>query len=333
MISDCFVATAHGPIAVSDLQPNELLFSWNKQFVLKPLKSILKYPTSDILRMVSDNGVIVGATNETNIMLRSGDYCIIKELQQFDSIMAFARTKRGGEWSVSLYDELDTRVPEHIFIAGQLGMHGENIHHINGNHEDNNPENLVALTESEHREIHRQWRENKNKEITEDIKQKSISVRAESWRQWYFSLTSTKQDEYWEEIKRHAKITARKRVSEGVHNFVLNNPMLDPEKVLLNKKAQVASTAFKLKSMDLDVEEENWDESIKLSGLYKSRCFTSSYINGLFGNWNDFIAWLDTHNAKVILIEWWKFEETYELGVDNFVVCNKEMTRGVVVGN
>ena len=71
------------------------------------------------------------------------------------------------------------------------GDHGEVIHHINGDRNDNSEENLIHVSRSTHRRIHEEMKRNgiesKNRKITMSIYQndqdrlKPYFVPGESW--------------------------------------------------------------------------------------------------------------------------------------------------------
>jgi len=49
---------------------------------------------------------------------------------------------------------------EHVLVAeqkiGRRMRKGEHVHHINGNKTDNHPDNLLVMTDTDHRKLHRQ---------------------------------------------------------------------------------------------------------------------------------------------------------------------------------
>ena len=73
------------------------------------------------------------------------------------------RWKGGGQWFIYAPTHPRRRphnlcVPEHYVIAeGRIGRfidQGESVHHLDGNHENNDPLNLCVMLEGEHRSLH-----------------------------------------------------------------------------------------------------------------------------------------------------------------------------------
>lgn len=101
----------------------------------------------------------VKCTLDHKFLTNDNVYCEAKDLKIGESIKSmYLRTHRGR------YIIRNEKIPLHKCIANNYD--NTNIHHINENKLDNSPDNLIALTSSEHHRIHACLR-NKNKETLE----------------------------------------------------------------------------------------------------------------------------------------------------------------------
>ena len=111
----------------------------------------------EVWKLTMDKGVLF-ATPDHLIMLRNGDYCKLKDLKPYDSLMPLYRSMTVDGYSkINLNNGNRNGVSEHRFVYecvnGEIepNMH---IHHIDNNYLNNHPDNLKMLDPTEHYEIH-----------------------------------------------------------------------------------------------------------------------------------------------------------------------------------
>ncbi len=107
----------------------------------------------EVYKVVLRSGTHLIATPEHKLLLRSGGYKTISELKVGDKIRIFARK----DDKISLMDEKFTKVLEHHYVYEQLCgsiKEGMCVHHIDGNHSNNNLNNLQLMWETDHARMH-----------------------------------------------------------------------------------------------------------------------------------------------------------------------------------
>ena len=118
---------------------------------------------ADIIKITLDDGESFKCTSDHLVMMRDGTYKEAKDLKEEDSLMPLYRKQYlGGRKRKLCYEKVfvpkyNHYVPTHIQVVGVKGLKMKNmvIHHKNYNPLDNNPDNLVALTNREHFLTHR----------------------------------------------------------------------------------------------------------------------------------------------------------------------------------
>lgn len=135
-----------------------------KKIVAGKINKVWKNGNKKILKIVFDNGESLKCTEDHKIMLRSGDFIESKNLKVGDSVMPLYRKYKKltrDPRNKSLYETVfvpkyDCFIYSHRVIATSKGikMKGKVVHHKDWNSLNNNPDNLMILSSSEHTKIH-----------------------------------------------------------------------------------------------------------------------------------------------------------------------------------
>jgi hypothetical protein len=97
---------------------------------------------------------------------------------------SFRRDKRTGYYlSSAVIEGYKRRVRLHVYIWEKLNgkiPKGYHVHHIDGNTQNNEPENLVLLSVSEHRKVHAETMpESRKEKIRENLLEKAVPASKE----------------------------------------------------------------------------------------------------------------------------------------------------------
>lgn len=331
MITNQFIATAYGPKNVREISVDTPLYAWHKKYIVDVSDGLVGPETDTVYRVITDKAFKIYATADQEFLLRSGGYCKLENLKNGMSLMPMTRTIRGREWAISMYDGYDTKMPEHIWMAHEFGIEGEHIHHVDGNHMNNNPDNLVGLTADEHRKYHAGLKHEAKLALNDELEDSAVNVRAESWKEWYYSLPDERKELYWDNIRHSISRWNHKRMQEGTHNFVTNHPCYNEESKKKMKMTKIANVAWKAMNMGLPIDEYHWDETINNLDVYKTYKFTKQHILGVFGNWKCLMDYVYERNHRIVLIEEAGKSEVYNLCTENYVICNDENRTGIVL--
>ena len=112
--------------------------------------------------IILDNGESIKVTPEHKMMLRNGTYCRADELQVGQSLMPLYMDEDsrdsdnyyGKIVSGSLHDPYIYR-KVHRYVYPSVDIANLHVHHVDMNHDNNNPDNLVVMTTSQHIKLHR----------------------------------------------------------------------------------------------------------------------------------------------------------------------------------
>lgn len=134
----------------------------------------------DMLEITLDNGEVVKATDDHRFMLRDGSYLPARDLQVGSSLMPLYRRYRKLSDSTQMYEQLYhpsadssgqhwryTHSMVSHYMYGKLPK-GWVTHHKNVNSLDNRPENLLQLTNAQHRRLHSRLAGNRFTELWQD---------------------------------------------------------------------------------------------------------------------------------------------------------------------
>lgn len=307
-IGSTLIATVHGPTPIKDLKEGELVYTWDHGYQLSPCTAPFKTKIdTDVWKLTTDKGLEIIATPDHPILMRDGfhgtskSYKKMKDLIPGMSIMPFSRYLKHNashnlnEWFITLHDGKDTRVAEHKFVGNAIGLSGV-IHHKDGNHLNNLPENLDSMTLSDHGKIRSKLNNFPFKHLSEKEKQKSV----DGYKKYYPNLSEEEKT-----------ILYRK-----------------------NAVGNMMSVAYTLINKRLPINETSWDTSAQI--IPANRRIKKDTILKYFNTWNEFEKCLSENNHKVVSVEYSHKEDVYNVevpGTHNYVVCNSKMTTGIVVSN
>lgn len=153
-----FVETVNGRIPISKVKHGDYVYCYDEEKEEITLAQI-EHPritgrNKRLWRVYTDKDTIL-CTEDHKFLTFNRGWVIAKELQFGDSVVALNKATDGG--NVILYKDTN-RISEHRFIYKKLKgkiIKGNHIHHVDGNHFNNHPDNLVSLSSSEHSRIHR----------------------------------------------------------------------------------------------------------------------------------------------------------------------------------
>lgn len=149
---DTLIATAEGPVKISELKEGMLVYSHHpeKGFILTPCTApFMTRRDTQIMELETDNGLKIRATPDHPFMYRSGfafrekGFGKLCDLPIGTPLMPLTTYVKKGYRFIALQDGKDSRMPLHRWLAEQGGKSGSVIHHINGNCLDNRLSNLT----------------------------------------------------------------------------------------------------------------------------------------------------------------------------------------------
>jgi hypothetical protein len=197
---DTLIAVPDGYTTIEELSkkygPDEtfVVYSYDhskKQIVPALGKQARKTTTAHAVKITFDSGKTLICTPDHRVMRRDGTYCEAQDLLKDDSLMPFYRkdlfqkdqsdSGDGYRWIYTMDYESSTLgngwVAEHRLIAAWIAnkklKKDEVVHHVNFKKNDNRPENLMIMTEYEHKKYHaeilngKKWHQDNSKWISE----------------------------------------------------------------------------------------------------------------------------------------------------------------------
>ena len=148
---------------------NEYTFSCSQdgEFVVSKIKNVWIAKQVDKLCYITlDNGEIVKCTPDHKFLLKNGTYKQAIELIQGMGLMPFYRSISSNGYKIlhlnkPLKDRKKGTIPEHLYIVKKLNKELNEkyeTHHINKDTLNNNPENLICLSPTDHGKMHSEER-------------------------------------------------------------------------------------------------------------------------------------------------------------------------------
>lgn len=160
---ESLISTIDGKIPIKELvghRPYVYCTDGNKVLVRQAERVFHSGSSKKLLRVWFDNDNYLDCTPEHKIRMSGGTYKPANLLTFGDSVCAFYKSLNDkGYKTIGITGKISFR-PEHVAVAEMkygidLPLKGYNIHHVNHNKLDNNPDNLVLITRHEHGNLHK----------------------------------------------------------------------------------------------------------------------------------------------------------------------------------
>jgi len=350
-VGETLIATGRGPVMIKDLKEDDLVYSYGPNgFTLSPCSAPwMTMKNAEVWKITLDNGVVAYATPNHPFLTRwaySGapkvaTYIQLKDLKPGTPLMPLTRYIKSGEYFIALHDGADTHMPEHVWIANHFEYDYTKgrraVHHIDENHLNNNLDNLAVISASEHAKYHNKVRvENKTHPfyyLTEEQKEKG----RENWKKWFYSLTPEERKEYDAKVSAGLSRSNKERIAQGIHNFVTNPPMRDPEIVKKATMSRIAGTLWEIMGRGYrNFTEDDLTSIYEKENFPQQNMYRKETINKFFGSFDNALAYANSRNTKVVSVEFSHYADVWNVevyGTHNYVVCTPDMTHGVVVSN
>lgn len=194
--------------------------------------------TAEVVSVELDNGTTVKCTPDHLFMLRSGEYKPAGDLSPGESLMPLYRHVSGNPESDNDYEACympwisKKSIRTQRLVAESVGFDisgGRVVHHKNGDRFDNSPENLEAMSRSQHTSLH----VNEPTRLAASRERMKGRNREYSWpndvRKKVGEISSAKRKEDWKNSE------YRKKVVDGLKKSWENATEDDPRMVGLRK--------------------------------------------------------------------------------------------------
>lgn len=156
---ETLVWTAHGPRTFGELASEGkdvqvLTQTQDGQLTFRTMRNPRRTGMMSVWELCLDNGAILRATGDHNVILKDGTKKMIKNLQPGDRLASVYRYKANSKGYLRLVNGTDEPLEHHVvaeLVAGRRPNYPEeHCHHKDGNPTNNVPENLEILSAHEH---------------------------------------------------------------------------------------------------------------------------------------------------------------------------------------
>ena len=318
---------------IKDIKKGDIVYSFDPNtksmgYSRAACDAFLTKKSTAVWKLVTDKGLVVHATPDHLVMGRNGEYTPLKDLAVGKRIMPLSRFLKGKDIMVHLQDGKDTRVHEHRLLGKYLFPEYDptthNMHHKNGNHQDNTPDNLQLMTATEHHTHHGLERGAFYTEGHHGEKNGMHSTK------FWATASAEVQAKYRHAIGKGAREdNVMKRPGAAASHPLFNST----DTKLLAKKGKIVAAACMLKEKGLSVSMDSWSESVK--SLYNTYRYKVETILDVFGSWESFELDLADRNHAIVSIGYSHDEDVWDFeveGTHNFCVVGDD-GKGIVVHN
>lgn len=264
-------------------------------------------------------------TPDHEIMLADGKYARADQLQVGASLKAFHR--RANEWGHG-YDTIGVtgeahRWPEHRYVFQHMNRRleeGEVVDHIDGNTRNNEPANLEAKTQSQHRKDH--W-----ERLSPDARQAAIDSRIAELERWHASLSEkelaqAKRDAAnarWDKRLSNHRVVKVERAEkadvycmevEPDHNFVANGIFVHNCITAMKAQAMGAMPIVNNFAALKETVQFGWRPELDLEKVPDQKKFAEAVIDALknptaFTDREEMVRWSrQTYSWAAIAKQW-----------------------------
>lgn len=276
---DTKIDTLYGQIPIKDLVGKEtLVYCYDgKKINISNMYNIRKTESNqEVWKLTLDNNEIIKATPNHKFMLRDGTYKQLRDLKSGDSLMPFRRSKRNSKGYNNLSLNNGTHIGEAQFVTEwkykRKMKKGECVHHIDGNKQNNSPENLEFKLFSKHSSEHISGDKNPMRRFPErqHLKRNPEKYLKDGNPRWNHNITIEQVVKLWEQG------ASKKQIA-----IALNTTYMVVKKRL--ELAQVDN--HKVKKIEFHGYEDIYDGTVKYhhnfalaSGVIAHNCFEISFI-------------------------------------------------------
>ena len=283
---------------------------------------------AEVWELTTDKGLTLFATPDHLMLTRSGSYKELSSLKSGQRLMPLSRYTKGNDLMVTLQDGKDTRAHEHRLLGKYLYPEYDakinSIHHKNGNHQDNSPENLQLMTDGEHATHHGKI---KGAFYSEGQHGTKNGMHRENF---WSTASEEEKTRYRHAIGRGAREdNVMKRPGAAAKHPLFNSS----ETKLLAKRGKIVASACMLREKGLPTTRDAWAESTK--ALYNTYRYKPETVVQCFGSWESFEKELSGRNHVVVSVGFSHREDVWDFeveGTHNFCVVGED-GRGVVAHN
>ena len=342
---ETLIPTANGTHKIRDLVgQNPWIYSYDlisDKVVAKQAKWVAKTGHKKTITIKTDKGLILTLTPDHLVLMRDGRYVEAGQLKIGQRIMPLQRRKSRKEVVVStklgdksLPEIYKEEIPLHkFFYKNYFGLiEAGDIHHIDGNHFNNSPENLTLLSRPQHSRTHS--RINAFTQFNTNATKEQRTKAAFAGAKGFLEKWNSNNQEF------------KNRVTQKARN---DNPMNSKENRVKNSKQLAISSAYKLINAGYEVDSpEAWDKALFDNRITKAKEVygigltnlvpRSNKINVLFESFDNFTLEIGLQNHKIVDITEGAEIDVYDMEIPdthNFAVTSgdKDSDGGIFIHN